>query len=85
MTYKKTSKKDSAEVEFIFSDSRGGVIPVEVKSSRKSLRSKSLDSFIKAYQPRVAYKMIPTTGESFVNEAYKALPLYMIEKIDFSR
>jgi len=84
MTYKKTSKKDSAEVEFIFSDSSGGVIPVEVKSSRKSLRSKSLDSFIKAYQPRVAYKMIPTTGESFGNEAYKALPLYMIEKINIS-
>lgn len=82
ITYKKTSKKDSAEVEFVCSNFSGEVVPIEVKSSAKSLRSKSLNSFIKTFSPKKAFKMIPTTGEGIDEPGYTALPLYMIEKIE---
>lgn len=82
ITYQKTSKKDSAEVEFILPGLDGKAIPLEVKSSKKSLKSKSLDSFIKEYSPTKAYKLAPITGEGLEKNKYKTLPLYLVEKIN---
>ncbi len=81
ITYKKTSKQDSAEIEFLISDMNGSVIPIEVKSSRNSLRSKSLDSFVETFNPKRSYKLVPTTGMNIKNKKYISLPLYMIDKI----
>ena len=79
ITYKKNSKSDSAEVEFILNDSKGHPIPIEVKSSKKSLQSKSLNSFIHTFHPHEAFKLVPTTGGGA--DKYVATPLYLIEKI----
>jgi predicted AAA+ superfamily ATPase len=83
VSFKKSSKTNSAEVEFLIANDCGEVIPIEVKSSSKSLKSKSLDSFIKSYSPKRAIKLVPTQGGENSNslKSYITLPLYMIDRI----
>jgi predicted AAA+ superfamily ATPase len=70
----------NAEVEFIW-PSGTNLIPIEVKSSERSTRAKSLDSFIAKYAPEYAYKI---TGQ---NRGYDpkrnmiTLPIYLAGKI----
>ncbi len=49
--------KDQAEVDFVIRDFYGNLIPVEVKSNLRDEReiSRSMHSFINAYQPAKAY------------------------------
>lgn len=44
-------------VEFLTHSPLGDVIPIEVKSSERSRKAKSLDSFITRYKPNQAYKI----------------------------
>ena len=81
ITYKKSSRRDSAEIEFITVDENNNIIPIEVKSSKKSLASKSLDSFIEKYSPKRAYKLVPTLNRTLKDRQYTPLPLYMIDQI----
>lgn len=78
-SYRKNSKLDAAEVEFLLCSDDGGVVPVEVKSSMKSLKSKSLEYFIREFHPQKAYKLIP--GRHHNASGAMALPLYMVGKI----
>ena len=79
ISYKKNSKSDSAEVEFLFKTDRGDTIPIEVKSSIKSLKSKSLDSYIREYSPLMAFKLVPIHNHQ--GDGYTSLPLYMIGRL----
>lgn len=81
VTFKKSSRKDSAEVEFILSSTSGEAVPIEVKSSAKSLKSKSLDSYMSTYAPSRAFKIVPVVSDTPEKSGYTQLPLYMIEKI----
>jgi predicted AAA+ superfamily ATPase len=77
--YRKNSKQDAAEIEFLLTNQQGELIPVEVKSSKKALRSKSLESFVKDFKPRLAYKLVPTRGGP--SSGFSSVPLYLAEKI----
>lgn len=65
--------KGRAEVDFIIQDEEGNIIPIEVKSSN-NVRSKSLNEFIKRYQPSYAMR-ISTRNFGFEN-GIKSIPLY---------
>jgi uncharacterized protein len=75
-----TWSKGQAEIEFLIN--RGEhIIPLEVKSSKRSRRSKSLDSFVDRYKPQEAYKL---SGQNFgVNKKRKiaTLPIYLCKKL----
>lgn len=47
--------ENESEIEFLWANNDGSIIPIEIKSSKKS-RSKSLDSYIKRYSPKVGMK-----------------------------
>lgn len=79
ISYKKNSKNDSAEVEFLLKTDEGEVIPIEVKSSKKSLNAKSLESYIREYKPVKAYKLVPIRNHQ--GNGYISLPLYMVAKL----
>jgi len=62
-----------AEIDFIFQDKLGDIIPVEVKSS-ENVRAKSLTQYIKKYKPIKAYKV---SAKNFGNENnIISIPLY---------
>ena len=69
----------NAEIEFLL-ETAEGVVPLEVKSSQKYRRSKSLDSFISRYHPHKAYKL---TLENYYASPkwFEVLPLYLIGKL----
>jgi uncharacterized protein len=64
-----------AEIEFILSDSEGNIIPVEVKSGKRT-RAKSLQSYITKCQPLKTFKLTATQGSSPVEQQHIVLPLY---------
>jgi len=69
----------NAEIEFLV-ESMYWVIPIEVKSSKKYRRSKSLDGFIARYHPQKAYKL---TMENYYksNRWFEVVPLYLVGKL----
>ncbi len=79
ISYKKNSKSDAAEVEFILSTEDGELIPIEVKSSLKALKAKSLIHFVKEFSPLKSYKLVPVKDHQ--EEGIISLPLYMISRI----
>jgi predicted AAA+ superfamily ATPase len=72
-----------SEVEFIINQGKH-LVPIEVKSSAKFSRTKSLNSFIDRYSPSIAYKI------SLQNRGYDpvkrmlTLPIYLIGKLDLT-
>jgi len=72
-------QEGNAEIEFLL-ETKYWVVPLEVKSSKKYRRSKSLDSFIQKYSPKFAYKL---TLESYYksNRWFEVVPLYLVKKI----
>lgn len=69
-----------AEIEFLLNQEKE-LIPLEVKSSSRSRRAKSLDAYLQKYNPSLAYKL---TGQNYgYNQKKKivTLPLYLISKI----
>ena len=70
----------TSEIEFIINKWKY-IIPIEVKSSEKYRKAKSLDSFIKRYSPKMAYKI---TMQNYFNNKerwYITLPMYLIWKL----
>ena len=63
-----------AELEFLFKNDKGEVIPVEVKSGT-SIKAKSMGIYIKNYSPVAAYKLTGKIG-GFRNSVLKTIPLY---------
>jgi len=68
--------KRNAELEFIVMSKDKGVVPVEVKSGR-SIKSKSLSTYIKSYQPQSAFKLTGRLSIATKEGTIKELPLYM--------
>jgi len=68
----------SAEIEFLIS-SGTEIIPIEVKSSHKHTRSKSLSVYVKNYTPEIAYKLTPNNITQ--TQQHTVLPIYLARKI----
>lgn len=71
-------KGATSEVEFLM-QTNSGIVPVEVKSSQRSRRSKSLQAYLQKYQPQQACKI--TTQNSGQNATLTTLPLYAIHRL----
>ena len=69
-----------SEIEFLISKEEH-IIPLEVKSSNRTRKAKSLDSFVSRYNPVIAYKL---SGQNFGRQEKKAiitLPVYFCGKL----
>lgn len=67
--------KGQAEVDFVFQDRDGNIVPVEVKSSQ-NVRSKSLKEYIKRYSPKYSIR-VSAKNFGFEN-GIKSVPLYAV-------
>lgn len=64
-----------AEIEFIVTNEAGQVVPVEVKSGRRT-RAKSLQSYIEKCEPHKTIKLTGAQGSSPLEQTYIVMPLY---------
>ena len=69
-----------SEIEFIF-EKDWEIIPIEVKSSKKSRRAKSLNSYIERYSPKTAFKLTWQNYWFNKEKNMTTLPMYLIWKI----
>lgn len=69
-----------AEIEFIVVDEAGSIIPVEVKSGKRT-RAKSLQSYITKCSPSKTIKLTGTQGSSPLELEHVVLPLYYCEYV----
>ncbi len=69
-----------SEIEFLYKADDGGIIPIEVKSGKRT-RAKSLQTYVSRYQPKTTIKLIGSTGSLDDPEAL-VLPLYYVSKIN---
>ncbi|NOI30492.1 MULTISPECIES: ATP-binding protein [Vibrio] len=67
-----------AEIEFIVTDDLGRVIPVEVKSGKRT-RAKSLQSYIEKCRPHKTIKLTGTQGSPATETKHIVMPLYYTE------
>ncbi|WP_113907618.1 ATP-binding protein [Aliidiomarina celeris] len=67
-----------AEIEFIASDSEGNVIPIEVKSGKRT-RARSLQSYITKCAPTKTIKLTGTRGSGALENRHLVYPLYYTE------
>jgi len=64
----------AAELEFLFKRFDGEIIPVEVKSGKRT-QAKSLKTYIERFSPKLAYKFTANIG-GFRDGPLQTLPLY---------
>ena len=64
-----------AEIEFILADSSGNVIPLEVKSGKRT-KARSLQSYIEKCNPIKTIKLTGTQGSSPLEQQHLVYPLY---------
>ena len=64
-----------AEIEFIIADDVGNIIPIEVKSGKRT-RARSLQSYITKCVPHKTIKLTGTQGSSPLEQEHIVLPLY---------
>jgi predicted AAA+ superfamily ATPase len=69
------SSQGKAELDFVFQDQEGNVIPLEVKSA-DNVRAKSLRSFVDIYEPLYSIR-VSAKNFGFENNI-KSIPLYAI-------
>ena len=69
-----------AEIEFIATDQQGRIIPIEVKSGKRT-RAKSLQSYINKCQPHKTIKLTGTQGSSPLEKEHFVLPLYYAQYV----
>lgn len=69
-----------AEIEFLWLSGKD-IVPIEVKSSAKSTRAKSLDSFIAKYHPPLAYKISAQNRGYDPKRKMMTIPIYLVGKI----
>lgn len=75
-------EQNQAQIEFVIRNKRGEIVPVEVKSGKRT-QAKSLASYIRRYKPNLAIKLIGTRG--YKHGILKTVPLYYASAIlDFS-
>ena len=68
-----------SEIEFLFKSSTDALIPVEVKSGKRT-RAKSLSVYVDRYSPQKTIKLVGSTG--FVDDPKAlVLPLYFASKV----
>lgn len=67
-----------AEIEFILSNDEGKIVPVEVKSGKRT-RAKSLQSYITKCAPHKTIKLTGTQGSGPLEQTNIVLPLYYAE------
>lgn len=65
----------TSEIEFLITDSAGNVIPVEVKSGKRT-KAKSLQSYKKQYNPVKTVKLIGGQGSPALEQVDLVIPLY---------
>lgn len=68
-----------AELEFIYKCDDGNIVPIEVKSGKRT-RAKSLKVYVDRYHPKTTVKLIGSTG-SIEDKAALVLPLYYVSKV----
>ncbi len=69
-----------AEIEFIITDDEGNVLPVEVKSGKRT-KARSLQSYITKCRPVKTIKLTGTQGSSPLEKKNIVLPLYYSEVV----
>ena len=69
-----------AEVEFIIANDVGQVVPVEVKSGKRT-RAKSLQSYVAKCNPHKTIKLTGTQGSSVLEKEHIVMPLYYAEYV----
>lgn len=69
-----------SEIEFLLSDNLGNIIPVEVKSGRRT-KARSLESYIKKCQPEKTLKLTGTQGSPVTEKKHFVMPLYFTQYI----
>ena len=69
-----------AEIEFIAADETGNIVPIEVKSGKRT-RAKSLQSFVTKCKPGRTIKLTGTQGSPPTENNRIVLPLYYSEYV----
>ena len=69
-----------AEIEFILSDDIGRIVPVEVKSGKRT-KAKSLQSYIEKCKPHKTIKLTGTQGSPAIEKTHIVMPLYYAEYV----
>jgi predicted AAA+ superfamily ATPase len=64
-----------AEIEFIVINDQGQIIPIEVKSGKRT-RAKSLQSYIEKCQPHKTIKLTGTQGSTEIMQTHIVMPIY---------
>lgn len=67
-----------AEIEFILATDEGDIIPVEVKSGKRT-RAKSLASYVEKCAPNKTFKLTGTQGSSALEQTNIVMPLYFTQ------
>lgn len=67
-----------AEIEFILATDEGDILPVEVKSGKRT-RAKSLASYVEKCAPRKTFKLTGTQGSSVLEQTNIVMPLYFTQ------
>ncbi len=67
-----------AEIEFILPIDNGEIIPVEVKSGKRT-RAKSLASYVDKCAPSKTFKLTGTQGSSALEQTNIVMPLYFTQ------
>ncbi|EKO3569197.1 MULTISPECIES: ATP-binding protein [Gammaproteobacteria] len=67
-----------AEIEFILATDEGDIIPVEVKSGKRT-RAKSLASYVEKCTPNKTFKLTGTQGSSALEQTNIVMPLYFTQ------
>jgi predicted AAA+ superfamily ATPase len=64
-----------AEIEFIAANELGQIVPIEVKSGKRT-RAKSLTSYIEKCEPHKTFKLTGTRGSPATERNNVVMPLY---------
>lgn len=64
-----------AEIEFIVENDEGVIVPIEVKSGKRT-RAKSLASYIEKCTPHKTFKLTGTQGGTELEQTNHVMPLY---------
>lgn len=67
-----------AEIEFILATDNGDIVPLEVKSGKRT-RAKSLASYIEKCAPSKTFKLTGTQGSSAIEQTNIVMPLYFTQ------
>ena len=67
-----------AEIEFILATDEGDIVPIEVKSGKRT-RAKSLTSYIEKCSPSKTFKLTGTQGSSMLEQTNIVMPLYFTQ------